>query len=1278
MAYTAEQLRTLFQHKFNLNDWTQFLVNYIGAQTIRQVPEQLDLDPSEGKGYYLGQKTTTDNYEIGLFYVQTNSSVSNRRVGLRQIVKPYLRYLVDAALVVFDDGIKWRLSFVCDIKGESTSPKRYTFVFGESSNYYNTAVSRFTDLQNKEVNFANLMEAFSVEALSKDFYTKLYAWYQWALSDEINVTFPNNPETEKDDRENMNVKLIRLITRLLFVWFIKQKDLVPNSIFDIAQLKNILVDFDPYASDNGNYYNAILQNLFFATLNCAIIDEDGNSRQFAAAKSARDTRNLYRYAEMFSISEEDVIKIFAKVPFLNGGLFECLDKPKGLYLKQEYDILYDGFSRNATRSSNGNFKYRAFIPNILFFNDDDNQPGLINLLNQYNFTIEENSPTDAVISLDPELLGRVFENLLADFNEETQESARKSTGSFYTPREIVDYMVDESIKNYLLGKGNLGLDTNSLDELFTKKNVPIHWDSNTCLNVADALKNIKILDPACGSGAFPMGCLHRIVELEELLYKGNIDRYRLKLSIIENCVYGVDIQPIAMLICKLRFFISLICEQTNVDFNSPETNFGINTLPNLETKFVAANSLISADIKSFENDWTADAELSQLKDELLNIRNEHFLAKGRRAKRQSQRLDEAKREIMTHIVNYATQPDNSLIDIWQKEIERLKIELKQYEKEIWVDRTRPVEVTLFGVVESPNSIFREDVNKKKRDEINSQIRTLTNNIKKEKSKSEIVGFEAAVKQITEWNPYDQNSVSSFFDPEWMFCLKGKFDIVIGNPPYISTKGVKEDDKKRYEKEFGFSDDTYNLFTFKGLSLCKEGGSLSYITPKTFWTTQTKRNMRDLILSKRIDYIFDTANPFEAVMVDTCITQTTNLPMPKEHKVRFFDGTKDLAAPVQYDPIKQSVFINTQNSVIFKPTDLNLRIYELYGQKVKELFDKWWDKIETSKKIAKYQKELEAYRASLKPGDVALLGCLTEGGQGLATANNGKYIAVRRSTKWAKNIMESRPKKLAEAIKKKKVRVPQMANFANEKDFLDSLSEKEIATLFDALKEQYGRDIFGQGYIYKIIDDSELADVERLTKEEKENGIDTSKNYFVPYDKGDKDGNRWYLETPFAIAWSKENVQFLKTNSGKKGEGMPVVRNPQFYFREGFCWIDVNSTYLKARIKANGVFDVLSMSLFTMTELPDWYYVSLINSEFISLYVDNFINNTSHFQINDARQLPIIIPSPHELENFREISDASIAAKKAIFSSAISADIAEEKLNDKQLELDKAVLKLYSI
>ena len=141
------------------------------------------------------------------------------------------------------------------------------------------------------------------------------------------------------------------------------------------------------------------------------------------------------------------------------------------------------------------------------------------------------------------------------------------------------------------------------------------------------------------------------------------------------------------------------------------------------------------------------------------------------------------------------------------------------------------------------------------------------------------------------------------------------------------------------------------------------------------------------------------------------------------------------------------------------------------------------------------------------------------------------------------------------------------------------------------------------------------------------------------------------------------VRFLKTNSGKKGEGMPVVRNPQFYFREGFCWIDVNSTYLKARIKTNGVFDVLSMSLFTMTTLPDWYFVALINSEFISLYVDNFINNTSHFQINDARQLPIIIPQKETFESLQKLVADCISLKKTVTTD-------DFLMGEKQYELDR--------
>ena len=132
------------------------------------------------------------------------------------------------------------------------------------------------------------------------------------------------------------------------------------------------------------------------------------------------------------------------------------------------------------------------------------------------------------------------------------------------------------------------------------------------------------------------------------------------------------------------------------------------------------------------------------------------------------------------------------------------------------------------------------------------------------------------------------------------------------------------------------------------------------------------------------------------------------------------------------------------------------------------------------------------------------------------------------------------------------------------------------------------------------------------------------------------------------------------------------------YREGFCWIDVNSTYLKARLKGNGVFDVLSMTLFTMTQIPDWYYVSIINSELISLYVDNFINNTSHFQINDARQLPIVVPSEVVLTSCKAIVDNAIAVKKRLFKGEISPETADQLLTELQLRLDGNIIDLYMI
>lgn len=157
------------------------------------------------------------------------------------------------------------------------------------------------------------------------------------------------------------------------------------------------------------------------------------------------------------------------------------------------------------------------------------------------------------------------------------------------------------------------------------------------------------------------------------------------------------------------------------------------------------------------------------------------------------------------------------------------------------------------------------------------------------------------------------------------------------------------------------------------------------------------------------------------------------------------------------------------------------------------------------------------------------------------------------------------------------------------------------------------------------------------------------------------------------------VRFLKTNSGKKGEGMPVVRNPQFYFREGFCWSDINTTFLKCRLKQKSINDVKSMSLYAMeNSIPEYFVICLINSTFMSCYVDTFVNNTQTFQINDARQLPIIIPSKEQLCKFKNVFINAEDIKKQQFASLISLELADERLFTIQEELDMLVCELYAI
>ena len=287
-------------------------------------------------------------------------------------------------------------------------------------------------------NFVELQAAWQktldISALNKRFYQELANWYFWALPQ---VRFPKDAPKDADRRDSLS--LIRLITRIIFCWFLKEKGLLPDALFDSRKLHALLNDFSPKES---TYYKAILQNLFFATLN-----QELGKREFRKDGQHFMAHNFYRYRRLLK-NPDEALKLFASIPFMNGGLFECLDKTLGTKEKPDY-VRIDGFS---DRDDNP-----LKVPNDLFFGPEREVDlseaygavryrkakvcGLIHILDRYKFTIVENTPIEEEIALDPELLGKVFENLLAAYNPETGATARKQTGSFYTPREVVNYIV---------------------------------------------------------------------------------------------------------------------------------------------------------------------------------------------------------------------------------------------------------------------------------------------------------------------------------------------------------------------------------------------------------------------------------------------------------------------------------------------------------------------------------------------------------------------------------------------------------------------------------------------------------------------------------------------------------------------------------------------------------------------------------------------------------------------------------------------------------------------
>lgn len=520
--YTTEQFRSIFQNKFNRVAWKAIVVDIFGAHKVRSDNERFT-DPDEPEtGFYMGVIDTPDHYRIGLFYYKINTgSVAHKKVGLRNLVKRFINQNwgeFDAAIVVFDDGKEWRLSFVCDIKEEATAPKRFTFVFGEHDNFYRTAIERFSILQGQQPTFENIRKAFSVEALSDDFfdtYRELYADFVQYLTGkryvkegskwiERELSKPNYQfqETFEGDEKLVRDYVKKMFGRIVFLYFLQRKGWLNGN-------RQYMHDLFEQSDKTDNFLDGVLETLFFEVLN---------------------TDKPYRTNEAKTLPGNE------SIPYLNGGLFakDSVDERTCIFPAEYFAKLFD-------------------------------------FLDSYNFTIDENDTDDAEIGIDPEMLGRIFENLLED---------NKDKGAFYTPKEIVDYMCRESIIAYLLN--DIPERSHTLIRRFVETFDASKLNADQRLYIRKKLQAVKICDPAIGSGAFPMGLVNLLSKLYVAM-KSDTDTAKMKRHIMERNIYGVDIEKGAVDIARLRFWLAMIVEEKEPI-----------PLPNLHFKIMQGNSLLES------------------------------------------------------------------------------------------------------------------------------------------------------------------------------------------------------------------------------------------------------------------------------------------------------------------------------------------------------------------------------------------------------------------------------------------------------------------------------------------------------------------------------------------------------------------------------------------------------------------------------------------------------------------------------------------------------------
>lgn len=756
------------------------------AANILSIQKVAEINPTEDQ----------DNFdEIYVFDItmRDNCRIAQNRVGIQQLIRSQLMLDTNAFMLFHyehpEGGRSWRFSYFYKSATDSMDRKRYTYVFGEGQSS-KTANERFNLLSDalhgsKTVYNAAIEDAFSVEKLSDEFFYKYLGFYAsfvkyitgeptsqekgehkikerafretlakmdaLAMNDShdlFNTSFASAYPDKKARTKAVRDYVKKMMGRLVFLHFLQRKGwMCSDRKFMLHLLQN--------TDHKDDFLDRVLEPLFFAVLNTHS-KERLLKVQKHNAKIAGDKNKV----------EWDVAQIeaWSSIPYLNGGLFEedHADGCRCIFPYEYFNALFDFFS-------------------------------------QYNFTVDENDPSDAEVGVDPEMLSKIFESLLED---------NKDKGAFYTPKEIVSYMCRSALSGYLkVPLSSLGVQESAVDAFVNNPQEHHDFTEEQRTVLLNSLRTVRICDPAIGSGAFPVGMMNLLYQCRRSLEGSDARAVDIKTDIIQHNIFGVDIEQGAVDIARLRFWLALVVDEEEA-----------HALPNLDYRIVRGNSLLT----TFNNEYINLGEdkpsnrtkLAKLKKQLAIAQGEYYNLCGE---------EKLRKEIEIKLL---------LLDIIAM---RLDIDIKV------ADEVATDNPTLFDVPRNA----RQTKAQKEAIALAEQKRKSRVQLKELREKLLASKKISLIERArTDINFFDWDII--FSD---VFAEKKGFDVVIGNPPYGVS--IKDDYRKAVVYHLGNVPDyeIYYYFIEIAHRCLMEKGILSYIIPNTYLFNTYANTYRHSILQK---------------------------------------------------------------------------------------------------------------------------------------------------------------------------------------------------------------------------------------------------------------------------------------------------------------------------------------------------------------------------------------------------------------------------------------------